>query len=932
MIFKGWTASRPLLLLVNPLILLGTLIFMSGLFRSRPLLEVTDLPSSSPGTRAHSAPFDKVIFMVIDALRTDFVFAKDGAFPFTQGLIRSGAAVPVTALSAMPTLTLSRIKALTQGSSQSFLDAWLNVVNWPEDSRLDGGDTWLARLKASRADQEEEGKEEKQLVFHGIEEWVDLYPDVFDRKEVFSSFHLPGLVDVDRNITGSLAGELARDDWAALVLHYLGLDCIAHVGGPRSAHMRPKQLEMDAVVRDIYAALARAPHMRDALLVLLGDHGMTAHGNHGGRLPEELAAATVFISPKLAAAAAAAQRPRRSSPLDPAPDYRYYSAVNQIDVVPTLAGLMGFPIPSTNAGVFIPDMLPAFGDDMRAVEFLLENAKQIHRTLKASMKSANKAVVVDDDDDDDDKYSAGRHDDLGRADDLWGAVLSAEKAWVDSPTDKAREHLKVSIYEASRFVTVAQSILLVSADNISIGRLYVGVGCLVAVAMLAYASLPSLSLGSCSLFVATAAHAATMFIPGLVEEEHHFWYWGSLLWLIFLSVLRTRRSGVGLAYLGLVALHFMGQCINTRGTRYSMAERIDDLIFAHPIFLWIPALLSHISASVLIARNLRTALGRSVAVAVSFGLCAVAFGFKLALTYSHNPESLNFASEHVRELVAAVPHDRILQAFWTGLLACSLLFIWQRRGPYGPTSGSVAVTRIVELLNLYLRLQSRPRNLSFFLIFEYQIAVLLKMGLSPAETATTVVLLGQSAFYSMGRDNTIASLDLLNGFNGLSGSSIIRVIVQSFLSNWIGPVWWSLAGLRLLASWREGQHSAAITTLQNGDGNSGYKTGYQNGSGGPRINHAKIAEPAPERATKPQAIDAMVGANNTHYVEYLTMQTLFSALSSLALDLACMYIWGHEDLWDIYGPKFINAFLWVFFHQLMVNGTGCSIIWFLVGN
>lgn len=62
--------------------------------------------------------------------------------------------------------------------------------------------------------------------------------------EDFSSFHLPRLVDIDRNVTRNLSNELVRDDWAALILHYLGLDCIAH--------MRPKQLEMDAVVRDIY--------------------------------------------------------------------------------------------------------------------------------------------------------------------------------------------------------------------------------------------------------------------------------------------------------------------------------------------------------------------------------------------------------------------------------------------------------------------------------------------------------------------------------------------------------------------------------------------------------------------------------------------------------------------------------------------------------
>lgn len=119
--------------------------------------------------------------------------------------------------------------------------------------------------------------------------------------------------------------------------------------------------------------------------------------------------------------------------------------MNQIDIVPTLSGLMGFPIPLINEGIFIPDMLSAFDDDMKAVEFLLENAKQIYRALKILTKSLNKAIVLDDD-----KYSTRHYDDLGRTDDLWEAVLLAEKAWVDLPSSEAREHLKISIYEPSR--------------------------------------------------------------------------------------------------------------------------------------------------------------------------------------------------------------------------------------------------------------------------------------------------------------------------------------------------------------------------------------------------------------------------------------------------------------------------------------------------
>lgn len=336
----------------------------------------------------------------------------------------------------MPTLTVSRIKALTQGSSQSFLDAWLNVANSPEAMRLDGEDTWLSRLKASR-----EGR--KKIVFYGIEMWVDLYPDVFDRKEDFSSFHVPGLTNVDSNVTRHLPDELARDDWAALVLHYLGLDCIAHMGGPRSAHMRPKQLEMDSVVESIYRTLETAEHMKDTLLVLLGDHGMTAQGNHGGRLPEELAAAAVFISPRLQGTAPV----QRDSPLAVAQDYLYYSTVNQIDIVPSLSGLLGFPIPERNAGFFIPELLSAFGDDDAATEFLVENARQLRGALASSKHARGLALNAFSSTDASYTDCEAYISEFGRAMCLWDAVLEAEKDWQIAPRDEAREMLKSSIYK-----------------------------------------------------------------------------------------------------------------------------------------------------------------------------------------------------------------------------------------------------------------------------------------------------------------------------------------------------------------------------------------------------------------------------------------------------------------------------------------------------
>ena len=62
-------------------------------------------------------------------------------------------------------------------------------------------------------------------------------------------------VQVDNNVTRHLDSTLKRDDWDVLILHYLGLDHIGHVSGPRSPLVRPKLLEMDDVLKKIHGAL-----------------------------------------------------------------------------------------------------------------------------------------------------------------------------------------------------------------------------------------------------------------------------------------------------------------------------------------------------------------------------------------------------------------------------------------------------------------------------------------------------------------------------------------------------------------------------------------------------------------------------------------------------------------------------------------------------
>lgn len=198
------SGSRLTALIVSNLLLpISVLVFALGFFPYKPLLPglaVYEADETSKfGSNVPAASFDRVIFMVVDALRSDFVYGFDSGFAFTQryvtwhssgpsifsqlilepSLIRNGSALPFTAFAAPPTVTMPRIKALTTGSVPSFADLIFNLDESDTGSSLAGQDTWLAQIKAKGG----------KLVFYGDDTWLRLFPgEFFARAEGTSSF------------------------------------------------------------------------------------------------------------------------------------------------------------------------------------------------------------------------------------------------------------------------------------------------------------------------------------------------------------------------------------------------------------------------------------------------------------------------------------------------------------------------------------------------------------------------------------------------------------------------------------------------------------------------------------------------------------------------------------------------------------------------
>ncbi|CAD6588483.1 MAG: major facilitator super transporter protein [Alectoria sarmentosa] len=616
--------SLPLLILANLLIPIAILIFATGFFPYKPFIPGrATFQDSDNGAQLVSAPFDKVIFMVVDALRSDFVYSYESGFKFTQALIRSGAAMPFTAHATSPTITMPRVKAITTGSIPSFLDVILNFAESDTTSNLASQDTWLAQLKEQRG-----GK----LVMYGDDTWLKLFPDTFVRSDGTSSFFVSDFTEVDDNVTRHIPSELKRSDWNGMIMHYLGLDHIGHKSGPRSPNMIPKQSEMDGIVEQIYRAIETEEHLRSTLFVLCGDHGMNEAGNHGGSAESETSPALVFISPKLQTICKGSECPVAL----PESTFNYYTTVEQSDIAPTLAGLLGFPIPLNNLGVFIPDFLGFWDEDAR-IGLLLQNARQILDIVRGTFPglSFSGPETLDD-------CTLAQP-----AGETLSCLWSNAAGLIDVP---GQIETAPALHALTRFSKHAQDVMSNTACNYDLLRLGLGIGlaALVTVGGIATVSTALFETQATGLWTSIVfiAYGFMMFASSYVEEEQHFWYWASSSWLGWL--LLKRRNGVTLLYsleswsaASLLVLLRIVRVWNQTGQKHAGEPDIARTVLpAHNKFLWLLVLVTYLDVIQRLSRRAIPWASRHLATASSLALGIAALGFKVAFTKADAPELL----------------------------------------------------------------------------------------------------------------------------------------------------------------------------------------------------------------------------------------------------------------------------------------------------
>lgn len=307
--------------------------------------------------------FDRAILIIIDALRFDFADyleeeeengpPKAGSEFFLNHLpilhhtlsINPEHSLLYKFQADAPTMTMQRLKGLTTGSLPTFLDIKDNMHSTEifEDN--------LIKQIAAQG---------QGVVFMGDDTWMSLYGNYFLRNYSYDSFNVKDLDTVDNGVTTHLFPEMHTRDWTLLIGHFLGVDHVGHTFGPKDVHMQTKLEQMNEILSRVIDQVEN-----DTLLIVMGDHGMSADGNHGGATDDETGAA-LFLYSRDTALVDLKRLPEALA--SPEVTQRRKKEVFQVDFVPSISLLLGLPIPFGNLGQVIPELFFFTEDEKKGEE------------------------------------------------------------------------------------------------------------------------------------------------------------------------------------------------------------------------------------------------------------------------------------------------------------------------------------------------------------------------------------------------------------------------------------------------------------------------------------------------------------------------------------------------------------------------------------
>ncbi|WCJ41278.1 GPI ethanolamine phosphate transferase 2 [Euphorbia peplus] len=350
---------------------IGILIFTRGFLLTRTELpyyshssDISQSPCFPPpshnqslGQHCWTKPaVDRVLIIVLDALRFDFVAPSSffsekkpwmDKLPVLQKMaFKQGSSSRIfKAIADPPTTSLQRLKGLTTGGLPTFIDVG-NSFGAPAIVE----DNFIHQLV-------ENGK---RVLMMGDDTWVQLFPDHFNRSYPYPSFNVKDLHTVDNGCIDHLFPSLHEEDWDVLIAHFLGVDHAGHIFGVDSNPMIEKleqyNLILEKVIQELENQSGPGGKHENTLLLVMGDHGQTLNGDHGGGSAEEVDTSLFAMSFKQPPFSIPSELDTSSCQQDSDGKDMCISSIQQLDFAVTVSALLGVSFPFGSIGRVNPEL------------------------------------------------------------------------------------------------------------------------------------------------------------------------------------------------------------------------------------------------------------------------------------------------------------------------------------------------------------------------------------------------------------------------------------------------------------------------------------------------------------------------------------------------------------------------------------------------
>jgi hypothetical protein len=311
---------------------------------------------ATPPTEEVAAPplTERVVLVVIDGLRHDTALRGD-LMPQLQAIGRAGASG--LAMASLVTMTGLGVRTLGTGTSPALADILLEAHLPPV-----GFDNVFAALRRRGG----------HIAWFGNTAWkelfganIDLDPRIDRTLDMLSRAN--NIWPADKVIVRRAVAMMARRDWQLCIVHLGGLDNASHRFTPFGDEFRAKARAVDDDLARIVGAAGAA-----TTVIITSDHGTSDRGHHGSGEPITRRTPLVLTGAGIA----------RGRTLD----------AQQTDVAPTIAALLGLPVPAPSEGQILLDALdvaPATAAALRAA-----NVRQLQRYAAAYAAARDLAPPV----------------------------------------------------------------------------------------------------------------------------------------------------------------------------------------------------------------------------------------------------------------------------------------------------------------------------------------------------------------------------------------------------------------------------------------------------------------------------------------------------------------------------------------------------------